>query len=73
MEEEMEAGGDDFLSINIYLTQRLQKEILDEYKIQQEEMDVDPITRLKTRTKFGRPDFDTIFDELKEAHVGQSK
>jgi len=67
----MKETGNTFLSINIYLTQRLKEEIREEYKIQQEEMELDPITRLEARTKFGRPDFDTIFDELKEAHIGE--
>ena len=73
LELDMKETGNTFLSINIYLTQRLKEEIREEYKIQQEEMELDPITRLEARTKFGRPDFDTIFDELKEAHIGESK
>jgi len=71
LEEDMKETGNTFLSINIYLTQRIKKDILEEYKIQQQEMELDPITRLEARTKFGRPDFDTIFDELKEAHRGE--
>lgn len=68
----MKETGNSFLNINIYLTERVKKELLEEYKIQQEEMELDPITRLEARTKFGRPDFDTIFDELKEGHRGES-
>ena len=68
----MKERGDFFLSINIYLTERLQKDLEAEYRVQQEQMEFDPITNLVARTKFGRPDFDTIFDELKEAHRGES-
>jgi len=71
LENTMREQNDHFLSINIYLTERLKKELVEEYKIQQEEMELDPITRLHTRTKFGRPDFDTIYEELREAHRGE--
>jgi len=71
LEDDMKETGEQFLNINIYLTQRFSEEVLGEYKIQQEEMELDPITRLTTRTKFGRPDFSTIYDELKEAHIGE--
>lgn len=64
----MNETGEDFLSINIYLTQPVKEDQLKEYKIQQEEMELDPVTRLETRTKFGRPDFETIFDEISAVH-----
>eukprot|EP01095_Lingulamoeba_sp_RSL-Kostka_P005666 TRINITY_DN170_c1_g2_i1.p1 TRINITY_DN170_c1_g2~~TRINITY_DN170_c1_g2_i1.p1 ORF type:complete len:545 (+),score=177.86 TRINITY_DN170_c1_g2_i1:137-1771(+) len=70
LEIEMKEQGDDFLSINIYLTQRFKPERIDELKLEQEESEFDPLTNLESKTNFGRPDFDVIFDDLREAHIG---
>mmetsp|Transcript_12324 Transcript_12324/g.49414 ORF Transcript_12324/g.49414 Transcript_12324/m.49414 type:complete len:539 (-) Transcript_12324:37-1653(-) len=68
LEEDMRERGEEFLEINLYLTQRLPKEQLEEYKADQEANERDPVTGLLSKTHFGRPDFDAAFEQLREAH-----
>lgn len=64
-----ESGDSEFLSVNNYLTERMSKEKLAEFEAAK---GLDPLTGLKSRTQFGRPDFDAIFDQLAEAHPDES-
>jgi hypothetical protein len=54
-----------FLSIHIYLTGKLKADQLTNVMVQSKQAD-DPITLLKSRTKFGRPDFDTFFSSMRK-------
>ena len=56
-----EKGATEFLRIHIYLTQKLDQDTQANIYINTVGAAVDPLTELKTRTNFGRPDFDKLF------------
>lgn len=57
----------DFIIINIYLTGQLKIEEI--RRITETDMGADdPITKLKSKTSFGRPRFDLIFERIRDAH-----
>ncbi|GAA5867119.1 hypothetical protein JCM8547_006245 [Rhodosporidiobolus lusitaniae] len=62
-----------FLTLSLYLTQRVTPDMLANIAIHgasssspsSSSEDVDPVTRLSARTQYGRPDFDALFRALK--------
>jgi NADPH oxidase len=66
------AGGPEFLRIHTYLTQRLDSDTTANIYLNSVGMDVDPLTELKTGTKFGRPDFKRMFRAMKDGLLDQS-
>lgn len=66
------AGGPEFLRIHTYLTQRLDADTAANIYLNSVGMDVDPLTELKTRTNFGRPDFKRLFRAMKDGLLDQS-
>lgn len=65
----MRESGDEFLSINIYLTEKMKKEEMDALQQQSNSnRNLDSLTALESRTNFGRPDFGKIFDTISQTH-----
>ena len=56
-----------FLRINIYLTQKISEDMLWNIAINDAGAEYDPLTLLRTRTMFGRPDWKAIYGRMREA------
>ena len=56
----------EFLRIHTYLTQRLDVDQAANIYLNSVGTDVDPLTELKTRTNFGRPDFKRLFGAMRD-------
>jgi NADPH oxidase len=67
--QEVEAAQADpnFLRINIYLTQKINEDMLWNIAVNDAGAEYDPLTLLRTRTMFGRPDWMTIYGQMKQA------
>jgi NADPH oxidase 1 len=59
-------GGDEFLRIHTYLTQKLDKDKTLNIVLNSVGADVDPLTELKARTNFGRPNFPHLFEGIRD-------
>ncbi|KAJ7103602.1 NADPH oxidase [Mycena belliarum] len=66
---EIEAAQADpnFLRINVYLTQKINEDMLWNIAVNDAGAEYDPLTLLRTRTMFGRPDWMTIYGQIKQA------
>jgi NADPH oxidase len=56
-----------FLRINIYLTQKIEEDMLWNIAVNDAGAEYDPLTLLRTRTMFGRPNWMTIYGQLRQA------
>ncbi|KAI0004260.1 NADPH oxidase [Russula compacta] len=67
--QEVEAAQADpnFLRINIYLTQKIGDDMLWNIAINDAGADYDPLTLLRSRTMFGRPDWKSIYSRMRQA------
>ena len=67
--QEVEAAQADpnFLRINIYLTQKISEDMMWNIAINDAGADYDPLTLLRSRTMFGRPDWNAIYGKIREA------
>lgn len=67
--QEVEAAQTDpnFLRINIYLTQKIGEDMLWNIAVNDAGADYDPLTLLRTRTMYGRPDWKTIYGRIRSA------
>lgn len=67
--QEVEAAQVDpnFLRINIYLTQKIEEDMLWNIAVNDAGAAYDPLTLLRTRTMFGRPDWKNIFTQMRMA------
>ncbi|KAI0669790.1 NADPH oxidase [Trametes maxima] len=67
--QEVEAAQADpnFLRINIYLTQKISEDMLWNIAVNDAGAEYDPLTLLRTRTMFGRPDWKTIYGRMSQA------
>ncbi|KAI0034013.1 NADPH oxidase isoform 1 [Vararia minispora EC-137] len=67
--QEVEAAQTDpnFLRINIYLTQRIDEDMMWNIAVNDAGAAYDPLTLLRSRTLFGRPDFNNIYNRLRMA------
>jgi NADPH oxidase len=67
--QEVEAAQTDpnFLRINIYLTQKINEDMLWNIAVNDAGADYDPLTLLRTRTMYGRPDWKTIYSRIRTA------
>ena len=64
---ELDSGaGPEFLRIHTYLTQRLDIDQAANIYLNSVGANVDPLTELKSRTNFGRPDFKRLFGAMRE-------
>jgi NADPH oxidase len=66
---EIEAAQADpnFLRINVYLTQKISEDMLWNIAVNDAGAEYDPLTLLRTRTMFGRPDWMTIYGRIRQA------
>ncbi|EER30015.1 NADPH oxidase, putative [Coccidioides posadasii C735 delta SOWgp] len=64
--------GQQFLRIHTYLTQRFDQDTAANIMLNSVGQQVDPLTELRTGTKFGRPDFKTFFSAMRTGLVDQS-
>jgi len=67
--QEVEAAQADpnFLRINIYLTQKVGEDMLWNIAVNDAGAEYDPLTLLRTRTMFGRPNWMTIYGQMRQA------
>ncbi|KAI0257478.1 NADPH oxidase [Lactifluus subvellereus] len=67
--QEVEAAQADpnFLRINIYLTQKIADDMLWNIAVNDAGADYDPLTLLRSRTMFGRPDWKSIYGRMRQA------
>ncbi|KIP11399.1 hypothetical protein PHLGIDRAFT_83405 [Phlebiopsis gigantea 11061_1 CR5-6] len=67
--QEVEAAQADpnFLRINIYLTQKISEDMLWNIAVNDAGAEYDPLTLLRSRTMFGRPDWKSIYGRMREA------
>jgi len=67
--QEVEAAQADpnFLRINIYLTQKIDEDMLWNIAVNDAGADYDPLTLLRSRTMFGRPDWMSIYGRMRQA------
>ena len=72
LETQSLAEGDDFLRIHTYLTQRLDVNMVNNIVLNSVGADKDPLTQLRNRTNFGRPDFERLFKAMREGIGNQS-
>jgi len=72
--QEVEAAQTDpnFLRINIYLTQKITDDMLWNIAVNDAGADYDPLTLLRTRTMYGRPDWKSIYGRIRMAIDGGS-
>jgi len=70
--QEVEAAQTDpnFLRINIYLTQKISEDMLWNIAVNDAGSEYDPLTLLRSRTFFGRPDFKSIYSRMRMALEG---
>ncbi|KAH6701265.1 FAD-binding domain-containing protein [Leptodontidium sp. MPI-SDFR-AT-0119] len=60
------SSGSEFLRIHIYLTQRIDIDTAQNIVLNSVGAAVDPLTELKSRTNFGRPDFPKLLTGMRE-------
>jgi NADPH oxidase len=67
--QEVEAAQTDpnFLRINIYLTQKINEDMLWNIAVNDAGAEYDPLTLLRTRTMYGRPDWKAIYSRIRMA------
>jgi len=67
--QEVEAAQTDpnFLRINIYLTQKVNEDMLWNIAVNDAGAEYDPLTLLRTRTMYGRPDWKSIYGRIRMA------
>jgi NADPH oxidase len=67
--QEVEAAQADpnFLRINVYLTQKIGEDMLWNIAVNDAGAAYDPLTLLRSRTMFGRPDWMTIYGQMRQA------
>ncbi|KAK0734209.1 FAD-binding domain-containing protein [Lasiosphaeria miniovina] len=66
------ANGVEFLKIHTYLTQKLDMDTTQNIVLNSVGMDVDPLTELKARTNFGRPNFGKIFSAMRDGILNRT-
>ncbi|EAU36645.1 hypothetical protein ATEG_03371 [Aspergillus terreus NIH2624] len=65
-------GSAEFLRIHTYLTQRLDDDTAANIYLNSVGQDLDPLTELKSRTNFGRPDWSRLFSAMRNGLKDQS-
>ena len=66
------ANSQEFLRIHTYLTQKLDIDTAQNIVLNSVGAAVDPLTELKARTNFGRPDFGRLFAGMREGIIDRS-
>ncbi|KAH8435285.1 putative NADPH oxidase (NoxA) [Aspergillus melleus] len=65
-------GRAEFLRIHTYLTQRLDDDTAANIYLNSVGQDLDPLTELRSRTNFGRPDFKRLFTAMRDGLQDQT-
>ncbi|KIV81406.1 hypothetical protein PV11_03596 [Exophiala sideris] len=65
-------GGPEFLRIHTYLTQKVDANTAANIYLNTVGNAVDPLTELRTKTQYGRPDFKRLFGAMRDGLVDQS-
>lgn len=65
-------GGAEFLQIQTYLTQKLDSDTAANIYLNGAGSDKDPLTALRTKTQYGRPDFPRLFGAMRDGLIDQS-
>ncbi|KAG9241866.1 ferric reductase NAD binding domain-containing protein [Calycina marina] len=65
-QEEARGEGNEFLRIHTYLTQKIDVDTAQNIVLNSVGMATDPLTELKSRTNFGRPNFTRLFTGMRE-------
>jgi NADPH oxidase len=60
------SSGVEFLKIHTYLTQKLDMDTTQNIVLNSVGADLDPLTELKSRTNFGRPNFPKVFEMMRD-------
>lgn len=63
---EADGAAPEFLRIHTYLTQKLDADTTTNIYLNSVGADLDPLTELRTRTNFGRPDFKKLFSAMRD-------
>jgi NADPH oxidase len=66
-----EGMGDDFLRIHTYLTKEMDVDTATNIVLNSVGTDRDPLTELRSRTNFGRPDFKKLFTGMRDGILDQ--
>lgn len=66
------SNGNEFLKIHTYLTQKLDVDTAQNIVLNSVGAAVDPLTELKSRTNFGRPDFGRLFTGMREGILNRT-
>ncbi|KAI9682196.1 MAG: hypothetical protein M1817_000250 [Caeruleum heppii] len=64
--------GPEFLKIHTYLTQRLDQDTMQNIVLNSVGSAKDPLTELRSRTNFGRPDFDRLLEAMRDGIIDQT-
>jgi len=67
--EASEGKGDDFLRIHTYLTKQMDIDAATNIVLNSVGTDKDPLTELRSRTNFGRPDFNKLFKGMRDGII----
>jgi len=62
----------EFLRIHTYLTQKIDSDTAANIYLNTAGYDLDPLTELRTKTQFGRPDFKRLFGAMRDGLMDQS-
>ncbi|RVX68227.1 hypothetical protein B0A52_08736 [Exophiala mesophila] len=65
-------GGPEFLRIHTYLTQRVDANTAANIYLNTVGNAVDPLTELRTKTQYGRPDFNRLFGAMRDGLMDQT-
>jgi NADPH oxidase 1 len=65
-------GGEGFLKIHTYLTQKIDPDTAQNIVLNSVGTDKDPLTELRSRTNFGRPDFDKLLVAMRDGILNGS-
>lgn len=66
------SSGVEFLKIHTYLTQKLDIDTTNNIVLNSVGADLDPLTELKSRTNFGRPNFHKLFGGMRDGIVDRT-
>ncbi|KAI9651912.1 MAG: hypothetical protein M1831_007492 [Alyxoria varia] len=72
LENQSMADDSDFLRIHTYLTQRLDINAATNIVLNSVGTEKDPLTQLRNRTNFGRPDFKKLFTAMRDGLLNES-
>ncbi|KIW11268.1 hypothetical protein PV08_10568 [Exophiala spinifera] len=65
-------GGPEFLRIHTYLTQKVDQNTAANIYLNTVGNEVDPLTELRTKTQYGRPDFKRLFGAMRDGLMDQT-